>query len=39
MNYVFLTMNKEYPNEIVYNGVYSIYDMCTDEDDLNEILY
>ncbi len=42
MDYNFVTMNKEYANEIAYDwkydGIYSFYDMTADEEDLIEFL-
>lgn len=42
MQYNFISMNKDYANEIAYNwkydGVYSFYDMTEDEEDLEEFL-
>lgn len=42
MNYKFVSMNKQYANEIAYNwkysGTYSFYDMTADEEDLREFL-
>lgn len=42
MEYNFVSMNKEYAHDIVYNwkynDIYSFYDITADEDDLEEFL-
>lgn len=42
MNYNFVSMNKEFANEIAYSwkysGIYSFYDMTEDEEDLRDFL-